>query len=167
MFVIFLTVLTICAGCGGKPPRRHYEKAGGFSYDPPSRWQIAEFPGLKYRISHGPRANEFAPNINVIDEAFAGTLAAYVDLNLKNMGKVFAKMKILSREDFNTEDNQPVARILTENEQQGRMLRQTFFFIGSGKRKYVVTCTALADGGEEFDAVFSESIKTFRIHWGE
>jgi len=47
------------------------------------------------------------------------------------------------------------------------MLRQTFFFIGSGKRKYVVTCTALADGGEEFDAVFSESIKTFRIHWGE
>jgi hypothetical protein len=119
---------------------------------------------LKYRISHGPRENEFAPNINVVDEAFSGTLATYVDANLQNMEKVFVNLKVLSREDFRTQDNEAAVKVVTENEQQGRMLRQTFFFIGSGNRKYVVTCTALADGGAKFDAAFAGSVGTFRMH---
>ena len=164
ILAVVLTVSLVCVGCGGRAPRQHYEKAGAFSYDPPSGWQVIEFPGLKYRISHGPRENEFAPNINVIDEAFSGTLAAYVDANLQNMEKLFVNMKVLSREDFKTQDNESAVKILTENEQQGRMLRQTFFFIGSGNRKYVVTCTALADGGDKFDTAFAESVKTFRMH---
>jgi hypothetical protein len=165
MLVVLLTVSMICAGCGGnRSPRQHCEQAGGFSYDPPSGWQVGEFPGLKYRISHGPRENEFAANINVVDEAFGGTLAAYVDVNLQTMKEVFVKMQVLSREDFKTQDSEAAVKILTENEQQGRMLRQTFFFVGSGNKKYVVTCTALADGGEKFDTAFSESMKTFRIH---
>lgn len=164
ILAVVLTVLLVCVGCGGKPPRQHYEKAGAFSYDPPSGWQVVEFPGLKYRISHGPRENEFAPNINVVDEAFSGTLATYVDANLQNMEKVFVNLKVLSREDFKTQDNEAAVKVVTENEQQGRMLRQTFFFIGSGNRRYVVTCTALADGGDKFDTAFAESVKTFRMH---
>jgi hypothetical protein len=159
-----LTVLLVWAGCGSKSPRQHYEKAGGFSYDPPSGWQVVEFPGLKYRISHGPRENEFAPNINVVDEAFSGTLAAYVDANLQNLERLFVNLKVLSREDFKTQDNEAAVKIVTENEQQGRMFRQTFFFIGSGNRKYVVTCTALADGGAKFDTAFAQSVETFRMH---
>lgn len=157
--------LIICAGCGSdKAPRQHHEKAGGFSYNPPVGWQVAAFPGLKYSISHGPRKNAFAPNINVVDETFGGTLTAYVDANLESMKKIFVKIRILGREDFKTEDSEPAVKILTENEQQGLMLRQTFFFIGSGNRKYVITCTALAGDGETFDTTFSESMKTFRIH---
>jgi hypothetical protein len=161
---VVLTVSLVCVGCGGKTPRQHYEKAGAFSYDPPSGWQVVEFPGLKYRISHGPRENEFAPNINVVDEAFSGTLAAYVDANLQNLERLFVNLKVLSREDFRTQDNEAAVKVVTENEQQGRMLRQTFFFIGSGNRKYVVTCTALADGGDKFDTAFAGSMETFRIH---
>lgn len=86
-----LTLVIFLTGCGGKPPRGHYEKAGGFSYDPPKGWQIIQLPGLKYRIAHGPTENEFAPNINVVDEAFMGTLAEYVDLNLENMKKMFRR----------------------------------------------------------------------------
>ncbi len=164
ILAVVLTVLLVCVGCGGKPPRQHYEKAGAFSYDPPSGWQAVEFPGLKYRISHGPRENEFAPNINVVDEAFSGTLATYVDANLQNMEKVFVNLKVLSREDFKTQDNEAAVKVVTENDQQGRMLRQTFFFIGSGNRKYVITCTALADGGAKFDSSFAESVETFRMH---
>jgi hypothetical protein len=122
---------------------------------------------LKYRISHGPRENEFSPNINVVDEAFSGTLGTYVDANLQNMEKLFVNLKVLTREDFRTQDNEAAVKVVTENEQQGRMLRQTFFFIGSGNRKYVVTCTALADGGDKFDTAFAESVKTFRMHRGE
>jgi len=47
----------------------------------------------------------------------------------------------------------------------GVMLRSTFFlFSGSGKWKFVVTCTALADGGAKWDAAFAESMETFRLH---
>lgn len=163
--VAFLAGLIICAGCGSeKAPRQHHEKAGGFSYNPPSGWQVVGFPGMKYSISHGPRKNAFAPNINVVDETFGGTLATYVDANLESMKKIFVKMRILGREEFKTEDNEPAVKILTENEQQGLMLRQTFFFIGSGNRKYVITCTALTGDGETFDTAFLESMKTFRIH---
>ena len=100
----------------------------------------------------------------MVDEAFSGTLAAYVDANLQNIERLFVNLKVLSREDFRTQDNEAAVKVVTENEQQGRMLRQTFFFIGSGNRKYVVTCTALADGGDKFDTAFSESVKTFRMH---
>lgn len=160
-----MAVLLMCTGCGrGRSPRQLYEKSGGFSYDPPSGWSVVEFPGLKYRISHGPRENDFAPNINVVDERFTGTLAEYIDVNLENTADVFVKMEVIGREDFSTEDGESGVRILIENEQQGRMLRQNFFFIGPGVRKYVVTCTALVDGGDRFDRVFSESVETFRIH---
>lgn len=165
MLIVSLAVSLVFAGCGaGKSPRRHYEKAGGFSYDPPPGWQLVEMPGMKYRLSLGPRENEFTPNINVVDETFAGTLTAYADANLQNMENMFANMKILSREEMRTEDGEVAVRLLTENEQLGRMLRQTFFLIGPGKRKYVMTCTALADGGDKFDTAFSESAKSFRIH---
>ena len=158
-------ILTVaCGGCRSKARRQHYEKAGGFSYDPPETWQVAEFPGLKYRISHGPRKNEFAPNINVVDETFPGPLADYVDANLKNMEKVFVGLKILKREGFQTDDAQAAVRVITEAEQLGRRLRQTYHFFGKGNRKYVATCTALAKGGEALDTVFEKSMKTFRIH---
>jgi hypothetical protein len=161
---VILAISLVSIGCGDKPPRQHFEKTGAFSYDPPSGWQIVELPGLKYRISHGPAEKKFAPNINVVDEVFSGELATYVDANLQNMERLFVNMKVLSREDLKTYDKESGIKIVTENEQQGRMLRQTFFFIGSGNRKYVVTCSAIADGGAKFDAAFSESLKTFRMH---
>jgi len=164
VLVVALAVSAVLAGCGGKSPREHHERAGGFSYDPPSGWQIVEFPGLKYRISHGPQANDFAPNINVVDEEFAGTLTEYVDVNLRIMERTFPRMRFRGREDLRTHDGQPIVKILTENEQLGLTLRQTYFFIGSASRKYVVTCTALAAGGERFDAAFAEGARSFRIH---
>ncbi len=151
-------------GCSDKPPRQLYEKAGAFSYDPPPGWQVVEAPGLKYRISHGPRVNEFAPNINVVDEIFQGTLAEYVEANLKNMGKYFVNFKVLKRENLKTQDNEDVVKFITENLQQKTMLRQYFFFIGSGKRKYVFTCTTLPTIADELSKVFEKSMNTFRIH---
>ena len=161
---ILLTVIIICAGCGREPARVHYEKTGGFSYDPPEGWQIMEFPGLKYRISHGPTENEFAPNINIVDETFKGGLTAYVDGSLENMKKLFTDFTVLKREEFQTEDGLSAIRLVAENKQHGRMLRQTSFFFSKARRKYVATCTTLAEEGEGLDGLFAQSMKTFRIH---
>jgi hypothetical protein len=162
--LLVFTLTLLFAGCGGKPPHEHYEKSGGFSYDPPKGWEIVQFPGLKYRVSHGPSENQFAPNINVVDERFAGTLPEYVDLNVENMKKMFTDYTLLKREDFQTGDGQSAIRLIIEDKQQGRALRQTFCFFGNSTRKYVVTCTALAEHGDSLDGVFAESMKTFRLH---
>jgi hypothetical protein len=164
LLVVSLALSLVCAGCGSQPPRQLYETSGAFSYDPPPGWQIIDYPGVKYRLSHGSPENEFAPNINVVDEAFSGTLGAYVDANLESLERQVSNLKVLTREDFKTRDNEVAVKVVIENTQQGRNLRQTFFFLGSGNRKYVVTCTALADGGARLDAVFAKSVATFRIH---
>lgn len=159
-----LTLPLICTGCGGKPSRQLHEKAGGFSYDPPPGWTVAELPGLKYRIARGPVADAFAPNINVVDETFQGTLDAYVEANVGNMEKLLPGLKILDRAAFQTADGEPGTRVIADTQQLGRRLRQTFYFFGRSQRRYVVTCTALADGGEALDSVFEASVKTFRMH---
>lgn len=161
---LLILLLITCCGCGGTAPRQYYEKSGGFSYNPPEAWQIVEFPGLKYRISNGPIQNGFAPNINVVDENNSGPLADYADASMGLLKKLVTNVKILKHEDFQTEDHQAGIRVITENEQNGRLLRQTFYFFSQGSRKYVVTCTATADGGEALDDVFKKSMKTFQIH---
>lgn len=164
ILVPVLAFTVLCFGCSGKPPRRHHEKSGGFSFDPPQGWQEVQFPGLKYKVSCGPTESEFAPNINVVDEPFSGTLTAYIDLNIENMKKMFTDFTIVEREDFDTEDGLSATRLITENKQHSRRLRQTFCFFGNSARKYVVTCTVLAEGGKAMDGLFAESMKTFRVH---
>ena len=165
ILVVGLIASLVCLGCGGKPPRQVYEEAGGFSWDPPAGWQVAQVQGFKYRVAFGPVENEFTPNIWADDEEFAGTLAAYADAKLEKSEKMSVDLKVINREDLRTDDNGVGVKIVTETEQHGLMLRETFFlFSGSGDWKYVVTCTVLADGGAKWDAKFAESMKTFRVH---
>lgn len=164
VLTFLVALLMTAAGCDGESKRQYYESAGGFSFDPPAGWKVVEFPGFKYRICHGPDQNGFAPNVNVIDEAFEGTLASYADLTLQNMQRVLTKARLLSREDFSTQDSEPAVKIVIENEQSGQMLRQAFFLIGSGDQKFVMTCTARADRGGQLDSAFDECARSFRIH---
>ena len=68
----FTAAYTVHAEVGDK----HTEQAGGFSLRAPKGWQFREFPGMKYQIAFGPAAKSFSPNINVVDEAYGGSLKA-------------------------------------------------------------------------------------------
>ena len=157
-------VAATLAGCGREPPRSLHESAGRFSYDPPPGWTVGEYPGMKYRIAAGPEKAGFSPNINVVDEAFAGPLPEYIDANVAMLQRVFEDPEVIRREDFQTADMDPAARLVVENPQHGRDLRQTFYFFDGKSRKYVVTCTALSADADAWDAVFESSMKSFRIH---
>jgi hypothetical protein len=152
----------LLTGCGGKAPRSLHEAAGGFSYDPPAGWTVSEFPGLKYRVATGPVQNGFASNINVVDEAFAGSLADYVEMNVSMIQKVIVSARVVRREEFQTADLAPASRVIVEDEQQGRRLRQSFYFFDGGRRKYVASCSTGVDGADALDASFEASMKTFR-----
>ena len=140
------------------------EQALGFTMQAPKNWQFREFPGLKYKVAFGPTANSFTPNINVVDEAYDGSLKSYVDANAKALEKHFVQFALIKRDAFVTTRGLNGERMLTTSLQQKNLLRQTFYVFPGAKGKYfVVTCSALAAGGASFDTLFEESIRTFKL----
>jgi hypothetical protein len=156
---ILLAVLPLFAADVGK---RHKETAGGFSFCPPEGWTIQSFPGMKYSIAAGPAANGFAPNINVVDETADVSLPAYVDASKKMLSKAFKDYKELGKREFKTTAGLKGTSLIIQSNQNGTQLRQAFyFFAGTGDKKFVVTCSSLASGGEKIGEVFEASLKTF------
>jgi hypothetical protein len=164
VLVLSLSLILSCAGEKKQDESdRLIEKEGGFSYVPPRGWEIVEFPGLKYRISRGTIVSEFAPNINVVDEQYSGTLDSYVDGNIDAMSGVFEDFNLINREPFSTDEGLQSVMLIVENVQMQRNLRQYFYFFEDNDRKYVVTCTSLASNYEEVDSLFDKSIRSFRL----
>lgn len=158
---ILLTVAPLLAADVGK---RHREAVGKFSFCPPQGWTMQNIPGMKYSIAAGPAANRFAPNINVVDENSRMTLNDYVETNKKMLAKAFKGYKELGKSEFKTTSGLKATRLVTQSDQEGTMVRQTFyFFAAKGDRKVTATCSALASGGKALDEVFEASLKTFAI----
>ena len=144
--------------------KRHVEASGGYSFCPPNGWEMKEMPGLKYKLAFGPAAGGFAPNINVVDEAFDGSVEDYVKTSLEMVAKAFKGFKKIGQSSFKTESGVKGVRLQTESDQGPLRLRQTFFFLaGKGKNKLVVTCSALAENGQKLDSAFEDSLKTFAL----
>lgn len=157
---VLLTAFAL--GCGNDPvPGRHSE--AGFSFVPPPGWEVRPFPGLKFRAAVGPPAAGFAPNINIIDDVNPLPLDDYVQANLNGLRQMTQNFRLVRQEAFKTAEGLEGGRLIGENDQQGRRLRQTSYFFARGGTKYVVTCSALAEGGEQFDPVFEATMKTFRF----
>jgi hypothetical protein len=161
---LFSLLIIATAGCGkSDDPNRHYEEEGGFSYVPPEGWDIAEYPGLKYRISRGASENQFAPNINVVDEQFDAFLETYVDANIEAMRDFVEGFNLVEREEIVTNEGARSIKLTVDGEHYQRKLRQYFYFFDAGERKYIVTCSALAENAEKYEPLFDKSVKTFRI----
>ncbi len=143
--------------------QRYIESEGGFSYIPPSGWEVVEFPGLKYKIARGVPTGDFAPNINFVDEAFSGSLDDYVTASLNAISQFFKDEYFISQEEFMTNEGQRSVKVIIENTQNGIELIQVFYFFDAGTKKFVVTYSRSADNGQENDILVDQSMKTFRI----
>ncbi|NLX22287.1 MAG: DUF1795 domain-containing protein [Phycisphaerae bacterium] len=143
---------------------RLFEQDGGFSFDPPDTWLIRDWPGMKYRIAVSPVQNGFSRNINVVDEQYEGSINAYVDAGIKTLAKIFPKFTVLDRRPFMPSRGSEGVVLVNQNEQAGKLLRQRVYFFAKANRKYVVTCSSLAEDGDQFDDLFDASMKTFQLH---
>lgn len=145
--------------------RQDFGSGGVFSYVPPSGWKVAEFPGLKFKISHGAPANGFAPNIVVVDEAYNESLDNYAKDNATELKKLYPSLKDLGQSDFKTEDGARVIKLITERDDDSakRRLRQVFYFYDAGDKKLVATCSGLAEGAPASDLVCDATMKTFSV----
>ncbi len=81
---------------GPREAGRHVESTGRFSYVPPPGWTMRDFPGLRYKIVHTTPVNGFAPNLNVTDEMFRGTVDTYADQNLAALKTALPGFKLLA-----------------------------------------------------------------------
>ena len=140
------------------------ETDGGFSYAAPSGWKISEFPGLKFKIAFGKPIDGFSPNINVVDENYNSNLINYVIENEKNMKKIFQNYKHIGKKEFQTNSGLKGIKLVIEADQQGKSLRQTFyFFTRNDGKKLVVTCSVPLEQGEKYNHIFDSSMKTFLV----
>ncbi len=142
---------------------RHVESEGGFSYIPPSGWQVTEWPGLKYKIASGAPIGDFAPNLNFVDEAFSGSLDDYVAANIAAVKEAFQDVRVISQEDFFTDEGERDVKVVIENTQHDTEFYQAFYIFDAGEKKIAATYTRLADQGQENDALVDQSMRTFRI----
>ena len=157
-----VTVPTCAAPAAG--PARLVDEVGGFSYVPPAGWRVAAVPGLKYKIAYGKPAQGFAPNINVVDETAAVSIADYARRNVKNMQQLVSGFHEISLSPFVTNSGLRGFRLRGEAAPAGRKLRQTnYLFAGSGDRKIVVTASTLASDGSKHDAMLDAVMKTFTL----
>lgn len=167
-FVVFCFLLFIITGCSQDDRRTYIPPGGEFSYVPPEQWILRDFPGYKYKFAFGQPSEGFAPNINVADEYAPVTLDDYVAGNLRVMPQMYEKtggnnFRVLSQAEFTTDSKQRGVRVITESEMNGKKMRQSFYFFdGGGGKKFVATCTVLAEGGESYDRLFDASMKTFK-----
>ncbi len=166
--VVFCLLLVALAGCSRDDGRAYATPGGEFSYVPPDNWTLREMPGAKYKLAFGRPSGDFAPNINVVDEYAPVSLDDYVAETLRVMPEMSQRLgindlRVLSQSRFTTDSGQGGFRVVTESEMNGRRARQTYYFFdGGGGRKFVVTCSVLAAGGESYDQLFDASMKTFK-----
>ncbi len=168
--LVFLSVLFVSEANSQEAQRPDFGGDGIFSYVPPQGWKVVEFPGLNYRVSHGAPANEFAPNINVMAEAYSGPLENYARAGAARMKAAGGGFELLKQTDFTTSDGLRGVKAVFEVDdrfsQTKRRLRQTQYLFNAGPTTLVVTCSTLADGGTDFDQVFDTAMKTFRVTKG-
>ncbi|GHT00937.1 hypothetical protein AGMMS50268_14480 [Spirochaetia bacterium] len=142
---------------------RHFETNGAYSICPPKSWQLMEI-GLKYPAIMGETKNSFTPNINFVNETVSGVSATdYIDAVIPMLETVMAEVELIHRASFTTNSNIRGECIIIQARLNEIKVRQTMYaFLNDSKQViYTITCSAPLDGGEVYDAIFEESIKTF------
>lgn len=138
------------------------EAPGVFSYKVPEGWRVVEVAQVKYKVAVATPVDGFAPNINIVEEEFKGSMDEYLQGNLKILEKSLPGFKNLGQRAFTTNSGVKGVKVTAQTEQQGKVLRQVFFLLrGKGDLKFVITFTALANDGNKYDAAVEKALKTF------
>jgi hypothetical protein len=143
--------------------QRHVETAGGFSFIPPNAWEMQIVPGRNFKAAIGPPIGGFTPNIVVLDELWPGSLDDYIKAAIDVWPQKQPNIKVLKKGDFATSEGLPGVRITLDNLGKDATRRQNMHVFARGDTKFVIVCTTLAEGADALDAVFEDSVKTFRI----
>jgi hypothetical protein len=136
----------------------YIEESRGFLIYPPESWQAINYPGLKFKAIIGPVENDFAPNINFVEEANPfRSFFTYADVAANNMRE--AGTKVITRGQFTTDSGMDAVRIETNTEK----ILQVYYLFDTGQKIFTVTCSAPLQSGSDYVAIFDNSVKTLEF----
>ena len=73
-------------------------------------------------------------------------------------------VNVIKQDHFTTTEGPEGERVILESlAKDGKLLRQNIYFFADGESKFLIVCTTLVEGGEAFDRVLEDSMKTFSI----
>lgn len=145
-------------------PSRYTSPEGGFSLAIPEGWRLVEFPGLKYKVMAYPLTEQFAANLILTDEAFSGSLTAYVKASQQTLVRLIPGVKFQAPVDFVTASGLAGQRLVVESVQRDLKLHQRVYFLAGSERFFTLTCTRLAGTQyADLDAVCDATAETFQL----
>ncbi len=155
-FLVFCVLLSFPMVCFAE------ELGGGYSLVPSENWIIKSPPASKYKVVLTDPADNFAPNINVVEEEFSGSMEDYIRLSMETLVKMMMAKKI-SESSFSSKNADGV-RLVTHTQMNALKLRQVFYFFENSQgQKVVVTASTSRDSGDKFDAAFDKMLHSFRV----
>lgn len=162
----FLLITLLAFACGSEPKieeGRHYATDNSFSFVPPENWEQGEMPGFKYKVFSFTPHGEFSPNINVVNEKFAGSLEEYTSANLASLDAMIPSWK-LEREFKVQLDSGAEAHAYSSTAEMWEMnLKQTGFLFDGGDTKFIMTFTQEQSDPRDLSDVVENCVRTFRV----
>jgi len=139
------------------------ERTAGFTISMPLGWQAMDM-GQKYYMIIGQTENGFTPNIGFADDAFSGSLSEYIDAVLSMIGRFYVEFTVVKRDDFSTASGLRGEYAIIQGRMGEISVRQIMYVFpnANGVGIMLITGTAPLVNGERFDAVFDESVRTFK-----
>jgi hypothetical protein len=158
-----LILVLILSSLVNAQTNRVLEKTSGFSYLLPAGWVSKTIPGYQHKFAIAPASQGFAPNVNFVFEDFAGSLPDYVTASKNSLKKVFKSFKILFETRASTKNAGDAIKLGLQNEQQGKVLFQAFYFVDAKTKKFVITCTTLPSQRAKLEPECDALVKTFSL----
>lgn len=159
----WLSLILILSSLVMAQSNRVLEKASRFSYLLPKGWVSKTIPGYQHKFAFAPASQGFAPNVNFVFEDFAGSLINYVTASKSSLNKVFKSFKILFETRASTKNAGDAIKLGLQNEQQGKLLFQAFYFVDAKSKKFVITCTALPSQRAKIEPDCDALVKSFSL----
>ena len=138
------------------------ERNAGFTMSMPLGWQTIDF-NQKYLMIMGPEDGGLSPNIGFGDEAYNGSISAYIDIVIPLVQQLFSDFTLVERSSFTTNAG-VTGEYVTYFATMGAIrVRQKLYVFPNrrGTAVMAITGTAPGNSGSRYDAVFDASVKTF------
>ena len=158
LFLLCISFASLCLA-----QERHVEKAGGFSFVPPTGLPVSrELPGLKFKFHFAPSKDGFAANLNFVDDPVPAPWKDYVEASLDVL-KTGAKAEILEKPaPFALDSKIECMRFVYKMSATGRETRHICFLIHvKPDAAIVATFSSLPADGTTWDEPIAKSIRTF------
>jgi hypothetical protein len=131
---------------------------GNFIIVPPDSWEVIDYPESAFKVFIGKTDNNFAPNINFVEENINMTIQNYVSATATSLRQQGSE--IISGSGFSTDEGVGGYKIETTTD---NLVQYFYLFPINSVTKMVITCSASINSRIDYEEIFDNCAKTFEL----